>query len=96
MATPGYDFAAALCLRVAAFSKADEDQSAGQQKRGGATAGFGPLMHDGQVIVKQLHALMNNLYKGNAVKLGEWTTASHVAHAAPAKAKTAAPAKTVP
>ncbi|HEY0550855.1 MAG TPA: hypothetical protein VGF13_14725 [Verrucomicrobiae bacterium] len=75
------------------FESADGDQSSGKQIRGGATAGLGQQVCEGVVIVKQLDALMNNLYKGNAEKLGQWKTASHVERASTAKAKTAVPAK---
>src|SRR5689334_4248048 len=66
----------------AAFSEADDTQSSGQQTQVGATATFGPLLRQAMTKVKQLDAFMQNLYKGNATKLGEWQTASRVQRAA--------------
>lgn len=81
--------------QVDAFEKADDSQSDGEQKRSGATQSIAPLIHQGLVIVKQLNAIMHNKYKGNAAKMGAWTTASHIerTHTTP---KTPAPAPTPP
>jgi len=57
------DFTDALRVRVENFENADDDQSSGQQTWSGATAVMGQRVREGVVIVKQLDALMNNLYK---------------------------------
>jgi hypothetical protein len=63
---------------ITAFNSAADDKNLGAQARSGATASAGPLVYQGLTAVKQLDAIMHNLYKGNAEKMGEWATASHI------------------
>ena len=71
------------------------EQTEGAQKRSGSTANISALIRQGHAIAKQLNALMLNFYKGNATKLGAWTTAYHVERSLPAAAAPA-PAPTPP
>jgi hypothetical protein len=64
--------------QVAAFNAADSTQGTAAQARSGATNSFGPLIHEGLMVVRQLDAIMHNKYASNAEKTGEWTTASHI------------------
>jgi hypothetical protein len=67
-----------LRAQIEAFNNADATQSTGEQTQAGATEGFNPLLQEGMTKSKQLDAIMHNLYRSNAQKLGEWRTASHV------------------
>ena len=71
-------FADDLRALVTAFDEADDSQGSGLQIQVGATATFGPLLRQAMTKVKQLDAFMQNFYKGNPTRLGEWATASHV------------------
>ena len=85
-------FADDLRALVKAFEEADDTQGSGQQTQVGATATFGPLLRQAMTKVKQLNAFMQNFYKDNPTKLGEWGTASHVQRAAKRNKTTAQPA----
>lgn len=76
------DFVDALRQRIADFEAAADDQSTGLQDRAGATAGIGDLIGQGLIIMKQLDAIMHNLYTANPQKLAAWTTASNIARSA--------------
>lgn len=71
-------FVADLRSHIKAFEDADDDKESGLGDQVGATAGLGPLIKTGLTRVKQLDAFVNNTYKSDAEKLGEWKTASHV------------------
>ena len=73
------DFVDALRQRIADFEAAADDQSTGMQDRAGATAGISDLIGQGLVILKQLDAIMYNLYAANPQKLAAWLTASNIA-----------------
>ena len=73
------DFVDALRQRIADFEAAADDQSTGMQDRAGATAGISDLIGQGLVILKQLDAIMYNLYAANPRKLAAWLTASNIA-----------------
>jgi hypothetical protein len=78
--------------RVTEFDEAEDDESAAEQKQAGATQGFAPLLADALLKVKQADAFMHNFYKNDAVKLGEWATASHIERAPRKKKDPNAPA----
>jgi hypothetical protein len=84
-------FVADLRAHIAAFQSADETKDTGQQSRAGATAEFGPLLDEAMKKVKQLDAIMHNLYRTNAERMGEWLTASHVERQANKKEEPAKP-----
>lgn len=71
-------FADDLRAHIDAFNEAETTQSTGEQTQAGATEGFNPLLHEALTKMKQLDAIMHNLYRSNAQKMGEWHTASHV------------------
>ena len=73
------DFVDALKQRIADIEGAADDQSTGKQDRSGATAGISDLIERGLVILKQLDAIMHNLYAANPQKLAAWLTASNIA-----------------
>ena len=76
----GHDanFVQGLRDQVTAFNAADDSKNTGAQARSGATKSIDPLIHQGLTVLKQLDAIMHNLYAGNAEKMGEWVTASHI------------------
>jgi hypothetical protein len=95
------DFVQGLKDQVAAFNAADDSKNAGVQARSGATKSIDPLIHQGLTVLKQLDAIMHNLYAGNAEKMGEWITASHIERTnhtlkAPAPVPEPAPAAKTP
>lgn len=71
-------FVADLTEHITAFENASDDQSSGEQGQAGATAGFGPLLDSAMTKLALLNAFAHNFYKSDAVKMGEWLTASHV------------------
>ncbi|MGB8168091.1 MAG: hypothetical protein WCF18_11410 [Chthoniobacteraceae bacterium] len=72
------DFLAKLQKRIDDFDEADDVKDDKQQISAGATAALNKLVDRGLTAVKQLNVIMNNRYKDNATRLGEWKTASHV------------------
>ena len=76
----GHDanFVQGLRDQVTAFNAADDSKNTGAQARSGATKSIDPLIHQGLTVLKQLDAIMHNVYAGNAEKMGEWITASHI------------------
>lgn len=82
-----------LRAHIAAFEGADTVQNTGQQSQAGATAEFGPLLEQAMKKAKQLDAIMHNLYRSSAERMGEWHTASHVEREANKKEEPAAPPK---
>src|SRR5437867_2319773 len=73
-------FAEALRQRVTDFENAKDGQTGGELKQVKGNAQISALITQGLLILKQLDRLMTNLYKGNAVMLGEWETGSHIEH----------------
>lgn len=71
-------FVADLEAHVAAFESADTDQNEGEETQVGATANFGALLNEALGKVKSLDAIIHNIYKTHAKKLGSWRTATHV------------------
>lgn len=71
-------FADDLRAHVNAFGEADVAKDTGMQAQAGATGGFEPLLDQAMTKVHQPDAFMQNFYKTNAAKMGEWHTASHV------------------
>ena len=86
----GHDttFVADLRAHIDAFKAAETTQDTGEQTQAGATGGFAHLLEQAMTKVHQLDAFMHNFYKSNAVKMGEWKTASHVERQAKAKKPT--------
>jgi hypothetical protein len=83
--------AADLRAHIEAFNNAEATQDTGTQTQAGATEGFNPLLQESMTKAKQLDAIMHNLYRNNAQKLGEWKTASHVERQANKKENPAKP-----
>ena len=79
----GHDesFAADIHARIKAYGQEDDDQNRGLEKQAGATGNFEPLLVEALKVVKQLDAIMHNIYKSNAARLGEWKAASHTERA---------------
>lgn len=76
----GHDagFVDALRLDIVNFEAAKDEQGGGLESQAGNTALTGKLIGAGLVLLKQLRVSMNNRYKADAEKLGEWQTAQHV------------------
>jgi len=83
------DFEDALDERIGDFEDSKDTQSAAGQQSTGAADALGELITTGMGNRKSLEALVNNLFKGNATIIGEWTTASHVERQGSRKAKPA-------
>ena len=64
--------------RVRKFGEADKNKDEGLQGQVGSGDGLDGVIDEGLLVLKQLNVLMKNLYKADAVKLGEWTTAAHI------------------
>lgn len=76
------DYADQLRQQADDFESTPE-QAQGAQKRSGSTANIPKLIHQGHAVAKQLNALVNNLYKDDATKLGAWAAAYHVERSLP-------------
>jgi hypothetical protein len=87
-------FVADLEAHVTAFESADSDQNAGEETQAGATANFDSLLSEALGKVKSLDAIIHNIYKSNAAKLGAWKTASHVERQPKAKKAATTPTPT--
>ena len=83
------DFEDALDERITDFENSQDAQSTAGQTASGATDALDELIKTGMGIRKSLDALVNNLFKGNAIIIGEWATASHVERQGTRKAKPA-------
>lgn len=71
-------FLADLETHINAFEGADSSQNTGEETQAGATASFNSLLSEAFGKVKSLDAIVHNMHKGDAAKLGAWKTASHV------------------
>ncbi len=89
------DFIESLRARVAKFEEADGSKKAGLQDQVGATKSIDELLGDGLTILKQLDAIMHNLYDGDPAMLATWLSASNIQRPSSAPAKpTPTPAPT--
>ena len=72
------DFLADLQADIVAYEEAITDKNEALDAGVGATANIGATVKDTLKAVRRLRGIVPNLFAGNAAKLAEWKSASHV------------------
>ena len=85
------DFVDDLKARILAFEQAVDGQTKKSAEQVAATAGLAEAAQQGLVAVRELDAIVRNVYAGNEAELAAWESASHVERA-PQRAQEEEPA----
>lgn len=72
------DFLARLQAEIEAYEQAVTQKNTAFDERVGATANIGATVKETLKAVRRLRGIVPNIFTGNAAKLAEWKSASHV------------------
>lgn len=76
------DFVTDLTADIAAFETAFNSQDEAERERIDANAAIDALIEQAMIARRKLDVIVPNVFRGNAGKLADWASASHVERAA--------------